>query len=109
MSIAGGAWKAFERGEEEGCSTIQIFTKNASRWKAPPLPEDEVQRFREAAKRSGIGPVIAHDAYLINLASPSAGLRERSRRAFLEEMERAERLGAACLVAHHGAHTGSGV
>lgn len=109
MSIAGGAWKAFERGEEEGCSTIQIFTKNASRWKAPPLSEDDVQRFREAAERSGIGPVIAHDAYLINLASPSAGLRERSRRAFLEEMERAERLGLTCLVAHPGAHTGSGV
>lgn len=109
MSIAGGVWKAFERGEEEGCSTIQIFTKNASRWKAPPLSKDDLRRFREAAERSGIEPVIAHDAYLINLASPSADLRERSRLAFLEEMERAESLGVTCLVAHPGAHTGSGV
>jgi deoxyribonuclease-4 len=108
VSIAGGAWKALARGSEAGCSTIQIFTKNASRWQAPPLTEKDVLRFREAGRESGIRPLVAHDSYLINLASPSADLRARSRQAFLEELERAERLGLDSFVAHPGAHTGSG-
>lgn len=109
MSIAGGVWKAFARGVGEGCAAMQIFTKNASQWEAPPLSRTDVLRFREEGKRAGIFPVFAHDAYLINLASPSAALRARSRRAFLEEMRRAELLGLSGLVMHPGAHTGSGV
>lgn len=109
MSIAGGAWKAYARGARSGCTAMQIFTKNASQWEAPPLSRTDVLRFREEGKRAGIHPVFAHDAYLINLASPSAALRARSRRAFLEEMQRAELLGLDGLVMHPGAHTGSGV
>ncbi len=108
MSIAGGIWKALPRGVEEGCTTVQIFTKNASQWEAPPLSKGDILRFRESLKSSGIDPVFAHDAYLINLASPSATLRARSRKAFLEEMRRAEALGLPYLVTHPGAHTGSG-
>jgi len=108
VSIAGGVWKALGRGSEAGCSTIQIFTKNASRWQAPPLAKSDLVRFREAVKLAGIKPLVGHDSYLINLASPSAELRERSRQAFLDEMERAEGLGLDSFVAHPGAHTGSG-
>jgi deoxyribonuclease-4 len=108
MSIAGGVWKSFSRGVEEGCVTMQIFTKNASRWRAPALAEDDARRFRGLQEETGIGPVVAHDSYLINLASPSDSLRARSRKAFLEEMRRAELLGLSGLVMHPGAHTGSG-
>lgn len=109
VSIAGGIWKAIERGEETGCTALQIFTKNASQWQAPPLADEAAARFRASWDASGIGPVIAHDAYLINLASPTAALRNKSRKAFLDEMERAEKIGIPFLVTHPGAHTGSGV
>ncbi len=69
MSIAGGMDKAFSRGEEVGCTAMQVFTKNASRWKAKALPP-KARAFGAAWKPSPIGPVIAHDSYLINLASP---------------------------------------
>ena len=109
VSIAGGLWRAFGRGEEEGCATIQIFTRNASRWDAPPLADEEILLFGEAEKNPDIGPVFSHNSYLINLASPDGALRARSRRAFLAELERAEGLGLRGVIAHPGAHTGSGV
>lgn len=107
MSIEGGIHKALGRGKSLGCTAIQIFTKNASQWRAPPLTDRLVRDFKSERKRTGI-QVIAHDAYLINLGSPQRDLREKSVAAFIEEMERAERLEIPCLVMHPGAHTGSG-
>ncbi|MCA1959271.1 MAG: deoxyribonuclease IV [Desulfomonile sp.] len=107
MSIAGGLHLAFERGEAVGCTAIQIFTSNATQWKSKPLSEDDIQTFTREQKRTGI-KVVAHDSYLINLGSPDRGLLEQSRRAFLEEMERCERLGIPVLVMHPGSHRGAG-
>ena len=108
MSIAGGVDRAVERGMTVGCRTMQIFTKNASQWAAPPISEATVRRFREELERSGIGPVVSHDSYLINLASADPALRERSINAFQDELERAEALGLMGVVAHPGAHLGRG-
>jgi deoxyribonuclease-4 len=107
MSIEGGLYRAFGRGEALGCTVIQIFTKNASQWKSIPLSEEDVRRFKNERRRTGIG-VIAHDAYLINLGSPNESLRAKSTAAFIQEMERAELLDAPYLVMHPGAHKASG-
>ena len=108
MSIAGGVDTSVARGTLVGCRTMQIFTKNANQWKAAPLADDVVRRFREELDRSGITPVVSHDSYLINLASPNAELREKSVAAFLDELERAEKLGLLGVVTHPGAHVGEG-
>lgn len=107
MSIAGGVHRAIARGEAVGCTAIQIFTKNASQWKAPRLTEEAITAFKNERSRTGI-LVVSHDAYLINLASPDADLRAKSQAAFLDEMERAEALEIPHLVIHPGAHTGAG-
>jgi len=107
MSIAGGIYRAVARGEEVGCTAIQIFTKNASQWKASRLTQEDVSAFDSERSRTGI-LVVGHDAYLINLASPDPELRSKSQAAFLEEMERAEALGLPHLIMHPGAHTGAG-
>jgi len=109
ISIAGGLALAFGRGVEAGCAAMQIFTKNATRWQAAPLDPGEVARFSEEQARTGIGPVVAHGSYLINLASPDPVLLERSRQAFLEELRRAGALGLPCVITHPGAHMGAGV
>jgi deoxyribonuclease-4 len=109
VSIAGGVAVAFSRGEESGCSTMQIFTRNQTQWKAPPLPEEEIALFRAEQARTGIAPVVAHGSYLVNLASPDPVLLARSREAFLEELRRAAVLGLPCVVTHPGAHMGAGV
>ncbi len=108
MSVAGGVDRSVDRAVETGCRTMQIFTKNANRWTAPPLDPEAVIRFRSALAGSGVGPVVSHDSYLINLASPDPALRAKSRNAFLDEMERAGQLGLLGVVTHPGAHMGDG-
>jgi len=108
MSISGGLEKAVVRGQEVGCETMQIFTKNSNQWKAKPLTAVEVAVFREACQASGIGPVVAHSAYLINLAAPDEALYEKSIQAFLDELQRCELLGIPYLVVHPGAHMKAG-
>ena len=108
MSIAGGIWKSLERGRETGCRVIQIFTKSSNQWRAAPLREGDVRAYHEACRETGVFPALAHDSYLINLGSPDGRLWNRSVTSFRVEMERAERLGIPHIVAHPGAHTGSG-
>ncbi|MBI4380725.1 MAG: deoxyribonuclease IV [candidate division NC10 bacterium] len=108
MSIAGGIDLAPLRGREVGCQTMQLFTKSSNQWRARPLPPEEIERYRANLQVTGIAPVVAHDSYLINLASTDPGLHRKSIAAFLEELERAETLGIPYLVTHPGAHVGAG-
>jgi len=109
VSIAGGMYKAIERGVRLQCSAIQVFLKNSNQWKAKVLTEEDRLLFEEARKSSGIRSILAHDSYLINLASPDRDLRKKSLDAFVEEMKRANFLGVPDLVLHPGAHMGSGI
>jgi deoxyribonuclease-4 len=108
VSISGGFYHAPLRGQELGCNTIQIFTKNANQWKAREILPGEIEKFQESLISSNIAPVVAHDSYLINLASPDNELWKKSLRAFLEEMERAESLKIPYLVTHPGSHKDAG-
>lgn len=108
VSVAGGLDKAFARGIECGCTALQIFTKNANRWQAKPISDTESSAFRQSWQESGIGPVMAHDAYLINLASPKSGVWEKSKEALRDELRRCAQLGVTDLVMHPGAHLGTG-
>lgn len=108
MSIAGGIYRAFERGTLADCRTIQVFLKNNNRWEAKPLTEQDRNLFHKAQNATGIHPVLAHDSYLINLASPDSRLYKKSLDAFIEEIKRADFLGIPYLVLHPGSHKGSG-
>jgi deoxyribonuclease-4 len=108
MSTSGGLHKAFSQGERAGCDTIQIFSKNQQQWRGKPLLEQDIAQFRAEQQRTGFGPLIVHDSYLINLASPKDDLWEKSIAAFADELERCAALGIPYLVTHPGAHTGSG-
>lgn len=108
VSIAGGLDRAVDRATAMGCTAMQIFTRNASRWQAPPLSDRMIKAFRQARAVSNVHFVAAHSSYLINLASPDLGTRQRSLRAFRDELERSCRLGLDALVVHPGAHMGEG-
>ena len=108
MSIAGGVDLALIRGDEVGCRAIQIFTKNSNQWKGRALGGEEIERFERNRETTGIRKVIAHDSYLINLASPDEALRKKSSYAYLDEMERCRLLGIRHLVMHPGSHKGAG-
>ena len=103
MSIAGGLPFAIARAHIHGCESLQVFTKNASQWRARPLPPAEIAAFKQAARETGIGPIVAHASYLINLATIIPALRAQSIASLGEEVDRAEALGLLGVVLHPGA------
>ena len=105
MSIAGGLPRAVDRARAARCQALQIFTKSAGQWRARPLPEDEVAEFRRRVAATGLRSVVAHNSYLINLATAQPELRAQSIAALGEELDRAEALGLDGLVMHPGSYT----
>jgi len=108
MSINGGIHTAFDRGTSIGCTTMQVFVKNNNRWKSKPLSDEDVQNYKTAEAKARIAPVIAHAAYLINLAAVNKGILKKSRDAFVDELTRCEQLGISGLNVHPGSHGGAG-
>jgi deoxyribonuclease-4 len=105
MSVAGGLLRAVERAVVHRCEALQIFAKNASQWRGRPVPREEVREFRARIKASGIGPVVSHASYLINLATTNRALRDQSLEAMGDEIDRAEALGLMGVVLHPGCYT----
>lgn len=108
LSVAGSFTRAVDRAVELGCQTVQIFTKAPNQWYGRAITTNEAEEFRRAIKKAKLKYPLAHDSYLINLASPDEALYRRSIEAFIEEIHRAELLGLSYLVTHPGAHAGSG-
>lgn len=108
MSIAGGADKALERGLGTGCETIQIFTRGNMQWHSRPLTAEEIAAFKKRRAETGIGPVFAHDSYLINLGATNATTLRMSLDGMVDEVQRADALGLPFVVVHPGAHMGAG-
>ncbi len=108
IGIADGLANAARTGHAIGADAIQIFSKSPQMWAGPPIPAAAAEEFRAAVVAEGLRATAVHHGYLINLASPKRPMLERSRRAFLDEIRRAELLGVGGLIFHPGAHLGSG-
>lgn len=108
-SIAGGLDKAIQRAAAVGCECVQLFTKNNNQWQAKPITPQQASEFRQALRESGLSHPVAHDSYLINLASPDSDLWKKSIDAFVHECQRAELLGLLYVITHPGAYTTSSV
>jgi deoxyribonuclease-4 len=106
VSAAGGVDQAVLRAVEIGANAFALFTKNQRQWNAKPLDDATVEAFRAACRRHGFGPgqILPHDSYLINLGHPEAEGLAKSRAAFVDEMQRCERLGIDLLNFHPGSH-----
>lgn len=108
VSVAGGLIEGLRRGAELGCDALQIFVKSPSQWQGKPLLPGESAAFRAAHAAGAIGPLVAHAAYLINLAAPDPQILARSRAGLADELVRCAALGVPALVVHPGAHMGMG-
>jgi deoxyribonuclease-4 len=105
MSIAGGLHNALLAAGAHGMETVQLFTKNSNQWNARELTGEEIRGFRRTLRQTGLRFPMAHDSYLINLASPQEALYRRSIEAFVVELCRADQLGLRYLITHPGAST----
>ncbi len=105
VSTAGGLFKAFQRGDEIGCDSIMVFTKSNRQWKAKPLEEKDIAKYKQVtADFAHIQPVAIHASYLINVGSSDEALWEKSYQALKVEVKRAEALEIPLLTFHPGAY-----
>src|SRR5215472_16198145 len=104
-SIAGSHLNALESARKLGCNALQIFSASPRMWQGGParIPEVDAAAFRSRRVELGLGPLVVHANYLINLAAPEPMLRTRSIQAFHDELVRSIALGADFLVVHPGA------
>jgi deoxyribonuclease-4 len=109
LSISAGLEDAIIKGEELGCTAIQIFTQSNRQWIARPLSEHQIERFKKTHERSSVEIVVAHASYLLNLGSPDAHVRTKSTDALGLELQRCDLLGIPYLVVHVGSRLSSSV
>ncbi|MBN4067415.1 deoxyribonuclease IV [Simkania negevensis] len=102
-STQGGVHNALYAGQEIGATTAQIFTSNQRQWAGRLLGTEEIEAWQEALEKTGLVDIMSHDSYLINLGSPKEESLQKSRRAFVEEIERCHKLDIAYLNFHPGA------
>lgn len=107
LSIAKGLDVAVTRATELKFDTVQVFTKNQQQWNVRPLDPAVIEAWSAACKTAKFKHTVAHDSYLINLASPDEALRKKSVALFIEEVRRCDQLGIPFLVSHPGAHLGT--
>ncbi|WP_413692060.1 deoxyribonuclease IV [Psychromonas sp. KJ10-2] len=106
VSASGGVFNAPKNAHDIGATAFALFTKNQRRWEAKPLDENTIRKFKAACLRYKIQSqnILPHDSYLINLGHSEAEALEKSRHAFLDEMQRCEQLGLSLLNFHPGSH-----
>lgn len=106
VSAAGGADQAVLRAVEIGATAFALFTKNQRQWQGKPLTDEAIAAFKRACRIHGFAPaqILPHDSYLINLGHPEAEGLDKSRAAFIDEMQRCEQLGLTLLNFHPGSH-----
>ena len=102
VSAQGGVPNALARGKAIGATAIQVFTKTPNQWREPALTDETRTAFRRERDRSEIAQIVAHDSYLINLATPDPVLAARSLESFTSELRRCELLGIPAVVSHPG-------
>lgn len=106
VSAAGGVENAPLNAHKIGATAFALFTKNQRQWKAKPLTDENISLFKKNCEKYGYKPpqILPHDSYLINLGHPEKTALQKSRDAFLDEMQRCEQLGLDRLNFHPGSH-----
>ena len=106
VSASGGVESAPVNAHKIGANAFALFTKNQRQWVSKPLTEESIRLFKENCAKYDFQPehILPHDSYLINLGHPEPEGLEKSRAAFLDEMQRCEQLGLKLLNFHPGSH-----
>ena len=102
VSVQGGMHTGPGRGSAIGATAIQVFTKTPNQWREPEMTAEMAAAFRRECERTEITRIVAHDSYLINLATPDPVLASRSADSFVAELRRCTVLGIPFLVSHPG-------
>ena len=108
LSAAGGIDKAVDRIEAIGGDALQVFTQSPRMWRPTEHAPEATRRFRERREETGLGSVVCHALYLVNLGTPDPVVREKSLVALRATMHTADAIGAEAVIIHAGSHLGAG-
>jgi len=105
---SGGIKKALDRAHEIGADSLQLFVQSPRAWRFPDHDPADLAAFRERRKELGIGAVVVHALYLVNLASPNDEFYEKSVTTMCSTMDAASAIEADGVIFHVGSHQGAG-
>ncbi|HEV7640209.1 MAG TPA: deoxyribonuclease IV [Gaiellaceae bacterium] len=108
MSSSGGIDSAIDRIVAVGGDCVQVFTQSPRMWRPTDHKPEAIQRFREKRSEAGIGGVVCHALYLVNLAAPNDEIYEKSVQAMRATVDAACAIEADGVIFHVGSHLGSG-
>jgi deoxyribonuclease-4 len=109
VSSSGGIHTAIDRAEAMGAESVQVFTQSPRMWRPTNHPPENLELFRKRREEAGIGGVLCHALYLINLASPKEDLYEKSVTAMCNTVDVGCAIEADGVVFHIGSHLGAGM
>lgn len=102
MSIAGGFYKALERGVSIGCNTIQIFSHSNRQWKINDITQEQSDKFKQVKKQLNLKHIVVHSSYLVNLGSTTEETVNKSIETLKKELTQCKQLEIPYLVVHTG-------
>ena len=105
---SGGVKKSIDRAVEIEADAVQLFVQSPRAWRFPEHDPADLARFRERRVEAGLGAVLVHGLYLVNLASPKNDFYEKSVTTMRSTMQAACAIGADGVVFHVGSHQGAG-
>jgi deoxyribonuclease IV len=109
VSSSGGIHTAIDRAEAMGADSLQVFTQSPRAWRPTNHPPENFERFKERRAEVGIGGVLCHALYLVNLASPKDDFYEKSIEAMRNTIDVGCAIDAEGVVFHIGSHLGAGM
>ena len=108
MSSSGGIDSAIDRIVAVGGDCVQVFTQSPRMWRSTEHKPEAIERFHEKRRDAGIGGVVCHALYLVNLAAPDDAIYEKSILAMCNTVDAASAIGADGVIFHVGSHLGAG-
>jgi deoxyribonuclease-4 len=109
VSVSGGIHTAIDRIEAMGGEAVQVFTQSPRTWRPTNHDPANFERFKERRAEAGIGAVVCHALYLVNLAAPDDEVYAKSVASMRNTMEVACAIEAEGVVFHVGSHLGAGL
>ncbi len=105
---SGGIKKAIDRATEIEADAVQLFVQSPRAWRFPDHDPADLAAFCTRRADAGLGAVLVHSLYLVNLASPNDDFYGKSVETMRRTVETACAIEAEGVVLHVGSHQGAG-
>lgn len=102
VSIRGRLHLAVDRAVAIGCECLQIFIGSPRQWREVAYTDEEFDLFVRKRRIAGLDPLVAHCAYLINLAAADPLIYQRSTAALIYAVRAMDRLRGLGAITHIG-------